>query len=102
MFEKSKQIAGECSWSLLSLCLFFLCHSSRKKMQKAEHPVQTLSQGFILINIVETDRFPVLTGILPHVREPEARDVKGLKDRPSGWRSHLVPHFFAQSTLYPA
>ena len=44
------------------------------------------------------DGFPVLTGILPHVREPEARDVKGLKDRPSGWRSHLVPHFFAQST----
>ena len=26
------------------------------------------------------DGFPVLTGILPHVREPEARDVKGLKD----------------------
>ena len=52
-------------------------------MQKAEHRVQTLSQGFILINIVETDRFPVLTGILPHVREPEARDVKGLKDHRS-------------------
>ena len=52
--KKSEQIAGECSWSLFGS--FFL-YSRRKKMQKAEHRIQTLSQGFIYcnINIVETD-----------------------------------------------
>ena len=49
------------------------------------------------------DGFPVLTGILPHVREPEA-DVKGLKDHPvpAAGDPKIVPHFFAQSTLYSA
>ena len=44
MLETSEQIAGECSWSLFGS--FFL-YSSRNKIQKAEHTIQTLPQGFI-------------------------------------------------------
>ena len=40
---KSEQIAGECSWSLFGSMSF--SRQGCTKMQKAEHRIQTLSQG---------------------------------------------------------